>query len=266
MIDTANLSRSLVYHTNDILRELGDLIDRGERIEFAVNLLKGMIGENLPLYLTRDIPSYHELIGMKGLLREKALRLFEAKVPRLFSLYLERPDHQKEIYYLLARHIAETDCSFKFHLQFVAITLQNLEDRVLEQLSCQASCRHDIHSLAKRCYGTFDCEGRTPYPEFFRKIIRKLNSPHKTEKDLAHAYLLLTDLAPAKTGVEPGGADERILDVLRKAIEPLPLKNPEGIFAYLKAHAERPGLNLRQESSVSKPITQDQSITKEIKG
>jgi len=219
MIDTKNLTRALAEESAILFNELDRMIERHERLGFVFGLLKGLLGKHSLLYAASDLPGFHQLLKKRDSLYSEALAFFEKRLPTLLNLVVLCENEERHtLYYLLARYMVETECSFKLHLRFVGLTLWLLDDPNTKKLAQQAACRYDFKSVAERRQGEVcDCSKRPPYPRLHQKIERK------REGILSHevvAYQALCDLyRPSHLTINK----ESLSSLYKEALEPLPL-------------------------------------------
>jgi len=257
MIDTGNLTRTLAEESATLFDELEGMIDRHERLGFVFGLLKGLLGKNSLLYAASDLPGFQQLLEKRDNLYIEALKLFEKKLSVLLNLVVScEKEERHTLYYLLARYIAETECSFMLHLRFVGVTLWLLDDSDTRNLAQQAACRHDFGRMTGHRQGeAYDCSKRPPYESLRRKIERK-------REGLSHesvvAYQAICDLyRPRNLEIRR----EELASLYKRALDPLPLslevKNDLSAFMLESAIQADP-------LSDEKLITQSETLTRSI--
>lgn len=265
MIDSGSITRRLAYESGDIFRELAAHFEGRKKLEFSLNLLSGLLEEDLPYYYLPDLPNHSQLLKQQNALKQQALIFLQQHSGVLFVLLLdEKIDKQikENLFYLLAKYLPEVELSFREYLRFGMIILEFAQQKLAGDLPVQALCRYDLEPLAKHFGIDIHCSQKPPYPQ----LTKRLKEP---KDDYARLYLLLTREARILHLQEHGRLppyDSVLAELAESLIHSLPLSNPEAVRTALEQCARRPDplSQSGERSSRSQSISKSQTITQTI--
>lgn len=266
MIGSGSITRRLAYESSDIFRELAADFEGRKKLDFSLNLLSGVLEQNLPYYYLSDLPNHSQLIQKRKALQEEALGFLHREVSLLLSLLSDetiKSEQLEKLFYLLAKYLPEAGVSFREYLRFGLVTLELASRGTARSLPRQALCRYDLAPTAQYYGIDLEC-GKAPYPELLKRLQESLDAYTRLYLLLTHeARILYLRHHEALPSYDPL--------LVESLLSSLPLSNPEALRTALEQSARRPdplaaSENIANESqSISRSQTITQTVSETIK-
>lgn len=267
MISSGSLTRRLATQDPTIFEGLRHDLEGREKLEFSINLLMGLLEEDLPYYYLSDLPNHTQLIKQRSRLKAKALRFAEENIATLLTLLDDKKAltaQRESLFYLLAKYLPKMSLSLREHLRFILITLELAREGFAGKLPAQALCRYDLAPLAQSCALTIDCSGKAPYPELLKRL-------REAGDEYARLYLLLTREARILYLQQHERLPDYKPELVESLLSSLSLANPEALRTALEHCAKRPdpletsGRSKSDRRSISQEQTITQTMNKRLK-